>query len=316
MAQRILVTGAAGFVGSYLCEALMLRSAPTEIVRLTSSVDPKDEHIAVDLLDRSAVDEIVATHKPEIVVHLAAQSSTARGALDSSDTWAVNVSGSLNLAAAIGNHCPHSTMLFASSSEVYGASFLRGPVSESSTALPLTAYARSKYAAEGVLDAMLPASCRLIVARPFNHSGPGQQETFVLPSFAAQVARIEAGLGPPELRVGNIDVVRDFMDVRDVVDAYISLIEDAEALPRRFLCNIASENVRSLRDLIGTLQGLARTAFGIVVDPARTRPVDIPVARGDSGLLRLATGWQPKIPVQQLLESLLDDARRRHAARH
>ncbi len=316
MAQRILVTGAAGFVGSYLCEALMRRPAPTEIVRLTSAVDRKDGHIAVDLLDRGAVDEVAATHKPEIVVHLAAQSSTSRGVLDSGDTWAVNVSGSLNLAAAIGNHCPKSTMLFVSSSEVYGASFLRGPVSESSATLPLTAYARSKYAAECVLDAMLPASCRLIVARPFNHSGPGQQETFVLPSFAAQIAKIEAGFEPPELRVGNIDVVRDFMDVRDVVDAYISLIEHVEALPRRFLCNIASETVRSLRDLIGTLQGLSRTAFGIVVDPARTRPVDIPVARGDAGLLRLATGWQPKIPVEHLLESLLDDARRRHAASH
>ena len=316
MAQRILVTGAAGFVGGYLCEALLRRPTPPEIVRLTSSVDRKDGHIAVDLLDRAAVDEVVATHKPEIVVHLAAQSSTSRGALDSGDTWAVNVSGSLNLAAAVGRHCPHSTVLFASSSEVYGASFLRGPVSESSIALPLTAYARSKYAAEGVLDAMLPASCRVIVARPFNHSGPGQQVTFVLPSFAAQIAEIEAGGGPPELRVGNIDVVRDFMDVRDVVAAYISLIEHAEALPSRFLCNIASGTVRSLRDLIETLQGLSRTAFGIVVDPARTRPVDIPVARSDSGLLRLATDWQPKIPVEQLLETLLEDARRRHAASH
>lgn len=314
MAQRILVTGAAGFVGTYLCEALARRPSRSEIVRLTSADDRKDGHVAVDLLDRAALDDVVSTHKPDVVVHLAAQSSTSRGALDSGDTWAVNVSGSLNLAAAVGRHCPRATMLFASSAEVYGASFLRGPVSETSIALPLTVYARSKYAAEGVLDAMLPASCRLIVTRPFNHSGPGQPETFALPSFAAQIAMIEAGRAPPELRVGNIDVVRDFMDVRDVVDAYLLLIERAESVPHRFICNIASETSRSLRDLIGTFQGLSRTAFDIVVDPARTRPVDIPVARGETGLLRSTTGWQPKIPVEQLIDTLLDDARRRQSA--
>ena len=313
MGQRILVTGAAGFVGRYLCEALARRATPTDIVRLTSSVEQRDGHIAVDLLDRAAIDEVVATHKPDIVIHLAAQSSTSRGAINGGDTWAVNLSGSLNLASAIGRHCEQSTMLFASSSEVYGASFLRGPVWESSPVLPLTAYARSKHAAEGTLDAMLSASSRLIVARPFNHSGPGQLETFVLPSFAAQIARIEAGLVPPELRVGNIDVLRDFMDVRDVVEAYVALIE-AEAIPNRFVCNIASGNVRSLREVIEIFKSLSRTAFEVVVDPARTRPIDIPVAQGDAGLLQTITGWRPKVSLEVLLETLLVDARRRHAA--
>ena len=315
MTQRILVTGAAGFVGAYLCEALARRPSPTEIVRLTSTFEHKEGHLAADLLDRAATDEVVATCKPDVVVHLAAQSSTSRGALDSGDTWAVNLSGSLNLASAVARHCPRSAVLFASSSEVYGASFLRGPASESSVVVPLTAYARSKHAAEGVLDAMLPASCRLIVARPFNHSGPGQQEAFVLPSFAAQIARMEAGAVPPELRVGNVDVVRDFMDVRDVVGAYVALIERAPALPHRFLCNIASETVRPLRELIEIFKGLSRIAFEVVADPERTRPVDVPIARGDAGLLRATTGWQPKIPIEALLEALLDDARRRHAAR-
>ena len=283
MTQRILVTGAAGFVGGHLCEALARRPSPPEIVRLTSISDPAAGHLAVDLLDPIAVDGIVSTSKPDVIVHLAAQSSTSRSATDGSGAWAVNVSGTLNLAAAVTRHSPAATFLFASSSEVYGASFLQGPVREASAVLPMTAYARSKHAAETVLDGMLPASCRLLVLRPFNHSGPGQQETFVLPSFAAQIARIEAGLQPPELRVGNIDVVRDFMDVRDVVHAYLALIERAPVLPHRVLLNVASETVHSLRDLIGVLSNLSRAAFDVVVDPTRARPVDVPVARGEAG---------------------------------
>lgn len=316
MAPRILVTGAAGFVGRYLCEALAQRSSSAaEILRLTSPLDPLDDFLAVDLLDRDSLDAVVASGKPDVVIHLAAQSSTSRAVADSGDTWAVNVSGTLNLAASLARHCPQATLLFASSSEVYGASFLRGPVRETSAVLPISSYARSKHTAETMLDAMLPEASRLVIARPFNHSGPGQQETFVLPSFAAQVARIEAGLQPPVLRVGNIDVFRDFMDVRDVVDAYIALVARAGDLPSRFLCNIASDGVRSLRDIVSIFKRLSRTEFEVVVDPARTRPVDIPIARGEAGLLRSTTGWQPKVSVEVLLETLLDDARRRHAAK-
>ncbi|VVB42778.1 Epimerase [Beijerinckiaceae bacterium RH AL1] len=294
-----------------MCEALAHRSPADDVVRLTAAVDPKDGHIALDLLDRDAVENVVATTKPDIVIHLAAQSSTAGGIVDSGDTWAVNVTGTLNLAAAICRHSPHATVLFASSSDVYGASFLRGPVSEASLVLPLSAYAKSKLVAEGLLDAILPGSNRLIIVRPFNHSGPGQREAFVLPSFAAQIARIERGSQPAELRVGDLDVSRDFMDVRDVVEAYVALIERAEALPRRFVCNIASERVFPLRHLVEMLRSKSEATFDIVVDPARLRSNDVRVARGDAGLLRAATEWRPRVSIEDLLASLLEDARRR-----
>jgi GDP-4-dehydro-6-deoxy-D-mannose reductase len=311
MSRRILITGAAGFVGTYLCAALAHRFPSDNLVRLTAALEPKDGHIALDLLDRGSVDHVVATTKPDLVIHLAAQSSTALGSVRSEDTWAVNVTGTLNLATAICRHNLHATVLFASSSEVYGASFLRGPASEASPALPLSEYAKSKFVAENLLDAMLPGSNRLIIVRPFNHSGPGQRETFVLPSFATQIARIERGSQPAELYVGDLDVCRDFMDVRDVVEAYIALIERAAALPKRFVCNIASERIFSLRHLVEVLRSRSEATFRIVVDPARLRSNDIRVASGDAGLLRAATEWRPHVSIEVLLASLLEDARRR-----
>ena len=194
----------------------------------------------VDLRDAAAVDRLVAEARPDIIVHLAGQASV--GALDrgaGEETWRVNLAGTLNLALAVNRFAPEATVLFASSSEVYGRAFGPDPVNEETPPEPANAYARSKLLAERTLADVLPATARILVARPFNHTGPGQREDFVLPSFAAQVARIEAGL-QSALRVGNLDVARDFLDVRDVVAAYCALIEAAPRLPMRFTCNVAT----------------------------------------------------------------------------
>ena len=310
MMRRIMITGAQGFVGGYLRAALAARHPEASVIAFAAAAETEPGFAAVDLLDRAGLDAAVAQAAPDVVVHLAAQSSVARTARDADATFAVNLGGSLNLASAIARHAPHATLLFASSSEVYGASFLGGCVTEASPTMPMNAYAKSKRLAEEMFAAVLPASATLVVARPFNHTGAGQREDFVLPSFAGQVARIEAGLQPPRLLVGNIDVKRDFLDVRDVVDGYLALLEAVPRLPSRFTCNIASGEARPIRDLIGRLRDLSHTPFEVEVDPLLLRPVDLPIAAGDANLLRAVTGWRPEIAMEQTLSGLLAAARR------
>ncbi len=226
-------------------------------------------------------------------------------------TWAVNLGGTLNLALAVARHVPEATVLFASSSEIYGRSFGPTPIGEDAMPEPGNAYARSKLLAEQVLTQVLPAAARLIVARPFNHTGPGQREDFVMPSFAGQIARIEAGLQPPVLKVGNLDAQRDFLDVRDVAAAYIALLDASSRLPARFTCNIATGLARPMREMLETLRRLAQVPFSVEVDPARLRPSDIPFAAGCPDRLRNATGWAAAIPLEATLSAVLEDARRR-----
>ena len=309
MARRILVTGAKGFVGTYLRAALVARWPEAHVTSLVVGGDSGSGFVTADLLDATAIDAAVARAKPEIVIHLAAQASVTRSTADREAAFAVNLGGSLNLALAVARQAPEATLLFASTSEVYGASFLAGPVTETSPTLPLNDYAKSKWLAESMFAAILPPSARLVVARPFNHTGPGQREDFVLPSFAAQIARIEAGL-QTQLHVGNLEVCRDFLDVRDVVDAYVALIDAAPTLPRHLGCNVASGEARPLRERIDTLCGLARVPIEIVVDPGRLRAIDVPVARGDASLLARMTDWRPRYPIETTLQGLLASARK------
>ncbi len=206
---------------------------------------------------------------------------------------------------------PAATLFFVSSSEVYGRSFLAGPVGEDAPLQPMNVYARSKAAAEQVLADVLPAAARLIVARSFNHTGPGQDERFVLPSFAAQIARIEAHRQPAEIRVGDLDAARDFLDVRDVCRAYVALIEAAPALPARSVFNVASGSSRSIRSLLEILASQSSARFAVVVDDTRLRSVEIPNAVGRNDRLRAAVDWTPIHPIDETLAALLQRARER-----
>ncbi len=232
---RVLITGAAGFVGRWLAPALQAAypaSAFAALLRQSSDTCPGWTPFYVDLDDGEAVAEAVRCWRPDLVVHLAAQSSAGR-AKDISDrtTWRTNAVGALNLATAVARIAPGATLLNVSTGEVYGSSFKNGPASETTPVSPRSVYARSKAAAEAIFEDVLPRETRLVTVRPFNHTGPGQDERFVLPSFAAQIARIEAGLIAPKLLVGDISVERDFLDVRDVIDAYLLILEGAQSLP-------------------------------------------------------------------------------------
>jgi GDP-4-dehydro-6-deoxy-D-mannose reductase len=178
-------------------------------------------------------------------------------------------------------------------------------------------YSRSKIAAESALIDLLGPRARLIVARPVNHSGPGQKSrNFVLSSFASQIATIEAGRSEPRIKVGDLSKARDFLDVRDVVDGYMRLIARARDLPERVeIFNIGSGEARSIASLLDELQSMARRPFEVEVDPQFLRPsaTDIASIACDASKLRNATGWSPRHKLRDMLAALLDEWRARIA---
>jgi GDP-4-dehydro-6-deoxy-D-mannose reductase len=315
--RRILLTGGNGFVGGYLAPALWaaLPGAEGLLLRRPGTTGCLEGWglAEAEIYDREAVAAIVARFKPDLVVHLAGQTSVGDAESAAEETWRVNFDGAFALASACARAAPAATFFFVSSSEVYGRSFLSGSVREDAPLQPMNAYARSKAAAEQVIADVLPAQARLIVARSFNHTGPGQDERFVLPSLAAQIARIEAHRQPPEIRVGNLDAERDFLDVRDVCRAYVALIKAAPALPAHSVFNVASGSSRSIRSLLEILSRKSSARFEVVVDDKRLRPIEIPNAVGRNDLLRAAIDWQPIHPIDETLVALLQRAREKIA---
>ncbi len=308
---RILLTGANGFVGSHLRHALAARVPDAIIVGLCSVGHlrrPSDR--AADLLDRSAVFDVVADVRPDVVIHLAAQSSVgyAQGS-GSGLAWAVNVGGTLNLALAVARHAPEASVVFSSTADVYGNGL--GPLNavEETPLAPLNTYARSKVIAERLLSDVLSPRTRLVLARPVNHTGPGQRAPFVLPSFADQIARIEVGLQEPRLKVGNLDVVRDFLDVRDVAEAYVRLVQARASLPKRFVVNIASGQPHRLRSILDTLLRMSEVRVDIEVDRSRLRAADALATYATADLMRETTGWIPRFAIESTLAELLAAAR-------
>jgi GDP-4-dehydro-6-deoxy-D-mannose reductase len=312
----VLLTGGTGFVGSHLSRALAQRQPDAKLVFLCrpgeQPTQPDATFLTADLTDEASVDAAIKQVSPDLILHLAAQASVGDAIGGAEQTWRVNFCGTMWLASAVARHSPNAIFLFVSSAEVYGASFRNGPAREDTPLLPLNAYARSKAAAEAMLADVLPESTRLIIARSFNHTGAGQDERFVLPAFAAQIARIERGEQEPRLNVGNLAAEREFLDVEDVVEAYLRLL-DTGGLPQRATFNICSGEAHAISEMLDHMRARARTSFEVDVDPARLRPSEIARAVGDPSKLRNMTGWTPRHSIDDMLSRLLDHWRARLA---
>ncbi|MEI2733566.1 MAG: GDP-mannose 4,6-dehydratase [Rhodoblastus sp.] len=306
--QRILLTGGTGFVGGYLAPAIASRwpGADRVLLRRPGEQVLREGWRALDaeVIDSAAIGRIVSDFKPDLVLHLAAQAAIGASAELAEATWRVNFGGTLELAHACQRACPTTTFFFVSSSEVYGWSFRDGVANEDTPLRPMNAYARSKAAAESMLPDVLPQA-RLIVARPFNHTGPGQDVRFVLPSLAQQIADVEAGRRPPRLELGNLEASRDFLDVRDVCAAYIAMLDAPAAAAERSVYNVASGGSWRIADLVEKFRAHARMPFEVTIDPKRLRPSDVPMAAGSAARLEQATGWKPTIGVDAIVEALL-----------
>ncbi len=289
---RLLVTGGSGFVGQHLLHHL--RDTAPEIELLAPSLD---------ITDKPAVERLIKTTRPDAVLHLAAISAIAQAASAPAHAWAVNVQGTLNLAQAVLAHAPECRFLFVSSAEVYGRAFLGPqPVTEDTVPEPANLYASTKAEAEAALAAL--PGLKLLRLRPANHTGPGQSPDFVIPAFARQIARIEAGLQPPVLKTGTLDTWRDFLEVRDVCAAYGKAIARPAFAPGEVL-NIASGTSQRIGDLLEAMLGMARVTISVETDPAKLRPAEIPMARIDPSRARAQLGWGAQIPIKETLAATL-----------
>jgi GDP-4-dehydro-6-deoxy-D-mannose reductase len=298
--RRILITGSSGFVGRHL---LPLLNASFPGVQIFTN--------RMDVTNRDDVVESVRDARPDACIHLAAISSVPAARRDPESTWRVNLHGTLNVAQVVLEYAPGCHLLFASSAEIYGGSFREGrPLDESALLAPMNTYAASKAAADLALGSMASEGLRVVRLRLFNHTGPGQSEAFVVPAFARQIARIEAGLQPPRIHVGALDSRRDFLDVRDVGSAYVACLRVAPELLPGTIVNIASGIPRRIGNILDELMDIAGVHPEIVTDEARLRSSEIISASGDTARAGQLLGWTPETPWTQTLGAVLADWRK------
>ncbi|WP_404363976.1 GDP-mannose 4,6-dehydratase [Corallococcus coralloides] len=300
--MRVLVTGADGFVGRHACAAL--RAAGDEVVEVHG---PRGEGISstalhFDIADEAKVKAAVSEVKPDAVLHLAGFSSVAKSHQNPARVFAVNTMGVVHLLTALRESAPKARVLLVGSGEVYGPVAEGTRAEESHRHVPLSPYAASKSAGELAGEQFFRSyGMEVILARPFNHLGAGQDPTFVVPSFAAQIRAIALGTVDPILRTGNLDAIRDFSHVKDVVDAYRLLLLQGEAGQAY---NVGSGEGRTIRSLLEEMLHLSGVQARIELDPARLRPSDIPSLVADPGKLR-ALGWAPRLTVADALRDVL-----------
>jgi GDP-4-dehydro-6-deoxy-D-mannose reductase len=341
---RIFITGATGFVGRHLVAHLNARGGVARTEIFGSCFPERPESCAdlcraernvrlvhLDLRDAAAVETALASIRPARIYHLAALSQVRLSWEKRAETFDTNLRGTFNLYEAVRKHTPKARVLFVSSSDVYG--FLeprRRPCRERDRGGVVSPYAFTKISGEllGEFYA-LREKLPIVAARPFPHTGPGQTADFVCSDWARQIALIEkhkphgeaeaealksgrgaksgsaAGGGAkiPVIRVGNLALRRDYSDVRDVVRAYALLM--AKGKPGE-VYNVCSGKAVSLEWILETLLSLARRRIDYEVDKSRIRKVDIPYLAGDNAKLRQATGWAPRIALEQTLRDILE----------
>ena len=303
--RRVLITGGTGFVGPYLIRYLQTTSASMAVMASGGSASQREagvEYYEVDIRRSDDVRSAVREIGPIEIYHLAGVSAVDLAWANPRLTFEVNVVGTYNLLEAAMELVSPPRVLNISTAQVYARS--DGSLTEESTVSPDNPYAVSKAMAE-----MLGVSLRkeraggIITARSFNHAGPGQLPTFVLSSIAKQFAEMEIGLRPPKLTVGNIDVKRDFTDVRDVVRAYVELVYKGRVGQ---VYNVCSGIGAQLSDIIKQFQAICKTDVTIEIDPARLRAGEIPQVVGDSTKIRRETAWTPQIPMDRTIRDLMD----------
>lgn len=313
--MKALVTGAAGFAGRHLVTTLIGQGHQVVAADLAPSEPwPEDgvEAVALDVTDEQACWEVVHAARPDLVLHLAGMAHVGQAEAAAAQCLAVNAGGTSNMLAACLDGHANARFLLVSSAEVYGpvdAADL--PVKESQPLRPGTAYAASKACAEMHLHHAVAKGLHGVVARAFNHIGPGQSEAFVASAFARQLATIEAGQAEPVVRVGNLEAVRDFSDVRATVVGYLACMDAGEPGD---VFNVTSGAAVRIADLLDTLVDLARVDVAVEQDPERMRAVDVPIFHGDGGLLAERSGFRPSFDLRATLETVLDDWRGRVAA--
>jgi GDP-4-dehydro-6-deoxy-D-mannose reductase len=312
--SRILITGCTGFVGGYLVEQCRIRYPQAELFGLsgrpalrTATPGMSDVKLLVaDITQPEAIRQVVSQAQPDLIIHLAAQSSVSASWKDPFGTLKVNAGGTIHLLEALRFEQLAPRIVLVGSGEQYG--MVRpedNPIREECPFRPANPYAVSKavqdlYGYQYFVAYGLP----ILRARPFNHFGPRQTSTFVVANFARQIALIEAeSPAEPVLFVGNLQARRDFLPVEDVVAAYLAVAEQGQ--PGEAY-NIGSGQARSIKAILDLLLTFARTSIQLREDPTRLRPVDVPLLEADASRLRADTNWKPVVQFESALQRTLD----------
>lgn len=312
MAQKVLVTGITGFVGSHLVDYL-LTLPDVEIYGIrrwrsrTEHIEHLPEAVTVmecDMRDLTSFKRIIQAIRPDKIFHLAAQSYVPTSWHAPAECLTTNILGNLNLLEAVRDTRIDPWIQIAGSSEEYGLVHEHElPIVEENPLRPLSPYGVSKVA-QDLLSFQYSRSygLKIVRTRGFNHTGPRRGDVFVSSNFARQLALIERRRQEPVLFVGNLDAKRDFTDVRDMVSAYWLALEKCD--PGE-VYNICSGKMYTIGELLDILLGMTTVKVDVRQDPSRMRPSDVPVLLGDSSKFRTKTGWEPRIPFEQTLADIL-----------
>lgn len=307
--RAVLITGAAGFVGPHVARALAARGANVHGLGNVAPAVPMAlaSWHTVDLANGPALNDALAAVCPDAVVHLAGQSSAGRSFEHPVETFEANALGTWRLLEAVRASAPLARVLVVGTGEVYGPQPEGTRVAEDAAFRPVSPYALSKAAADAMAQvANSTLGLDVVRVRAFGHTGPGQRPPFVIPSWAEQIAAIEAGKREPVLRVGDLSVTRDLGDVRDVALAYVALLERGRRGAAYNVCR--GEGVR-LAAVVERLAALARVPVTIETDRSRLRPADVPYLVGDPGAIARDTGWIAATPLETTLTDVLEEWR-------
>jgi GDP-4-dehydro-6-deoxy-D-mannose reductase len=309
---RILITGVGGFVGAHLARRIVergdvalgagLEAPPPATARLLT------QEWRVDIRDGEALRAVIAEAAPTAIVHLAGQSSAGLSFGQPIETFRINALGTSALLEAARSVAPEARVLVVGTGEVYGSLPAGSRVAEDAPFHPISPYALSKAVADAIAESYSRQGLDVVRTRSFGHIGTGQTDRFLVPSLARQIAEIEAGRGRGGVRVGNLDVTRDLTDVRDVVEAYLALLERGRSGAVYNVCR--GEGTR-LADIAHSLCERARVPVRVEVDPARIRPADMVYLVGDPSAIAAETGWTAAIPLERTLDAVLEEWRSR-----
>ncbi len=301
MSEPLFVTGLSGFVGSHLQRRLRDSSR-------WQLLQPPP----FDLLDATSLDACFRDGPPAAVIHLAGQTFVPEAIRDPKQTFDINLTGTLNLLQALKRAGFNGKFLYVSSGDIYGqVTEAQLPITEQHLPRPRNPYAVSKLAAELLcLQWSYTEGWCIMAARPFNHIGSGQSPRFVISDMARQLVRVRRGLQPPQLQVGDIDVSRDFLDVDDVISAYLRLLDAGRGGE---IYNVCSGVERSIRALIEQLAALAGVTVELQQDTARLRRAEQRRVVGSADKLHRDTGWEAGHSITQTLQSVLSDWEQREA---
>ncbi|TCL59346.1 GDP-4-dehydro-6-deoxy-D-mannose reductase [Kineothrix alysoides] len=311
--KKALIIGASGFVGGYLARHLLDECDMEVYATKLPYQDIEDENIKkydLDILEKEEIVSLLFEIRPDYIFHLAAQSSVGMAWKNPGVTIDINIKGSVNVMDAVRELYYKPRVLLIGSGEEYG--HIKSdeiPISEETMIRPGNIYAATKVCQNMIGSIYAQAyDMEIMMVRAFNHIGPTQAPIFVVSDFCKQVAEIEKGMRDPVMYVGNLDSMRDFTDVRDVVRAYALLMEIGK--PGETY-NVGSGRAVAIREILNLIISLSDKDIKVEIDQNKIRPVDVPIIEADIAKIKELTGWKPKIPLQQTIKETLNYWRER-----